>query len=559
MNTVELARLVLTILGGLVIADKGLKVLVALFPRVLTAQSKTWHFVADTIAIRAFRRRAIATGIEAVLNQTAFKLQRHLPTGWVRRVRIRWVRGSQTSQFSDGHIVLRIRPGKNPDHNFIQSLYTYFSSALFPDCRDILPDEIVSSVALAITRASLEGDREYLLGEFDNVFLRNFGEDHRAILDHFGDCVRLNEYGFLMGPFLREVDRVAKDARYSSMRAKIPEMIQQILDHMLAFQPLLRIDKPDDNWFYEGPCTSCGFILVSKPANIRPGIDAYVKRAKSRVQKGIQHLYVIGRYEEREFVYAVIDALLAIRELKGLETFPLFRDYRGDPNGIGALLGLDEMLGKLGLTLRSRDKVQVHSAGTPATDKISLAVTSTVGLGDESSLGLDTTAQRDLGEVAEDLIIQLSDYDGAWIPLAYFGAELRRQLPEFTPQHYGGRNLISVLRRLDCLEFDERGAGPAKSVYVRLLPPDQIRAQQAPARDEDEVYARTVRIIREHAQVDGWMFLGAVGNYLRDEFADFDHSEFGAPSLRDLIGRIPSLEMEERGLGHSKTYVRIRE
>ena len=244
MSTMELFLLLLTVFGGIAMAGEGVKLTIFLAPRLLTVRSKTWRLLADTFTTPAFRRQAIAAGIEAILNQTAFGLQRHLPGGWVRRVRIRWVRNSQIAEFHEGQIVLRIRPGKNPDHNFIQSLYTYFHSAIFPDSKDILPDAIVSAIALAITRACLEGNHQYLLKEFDDVFLKTLGESKQDILDHFGDCVRLNEYGFLMGPFVREVDRAAREARFSSNRRKIPEMVQQILAHMLEFQ--VRLNLPDD-------------------------------------------------------------------------------------------------------------------------------------------------------------------------------------------------------------------------------------------------------------------------------------------------------------------------
>ena len=102
----------------------------------------------------------------------------------------------------------------------------------------------------------------------------------------------------------------------------LPETIAGIMKHMLAFQqPLLHI--PEDDWVYRGPCSSYGFILVSKPPDFRPGIDAYVKRAQAAVQKGSDRLYVIGRYEERDFVYSVTKAFLSIRELKGLSSFLL--------------------------------------------------------------------------------------------------------------------------------------------------------------------------------------------------------------------------------------------
>ena len=125
------------------------------------------------------------------------------------------MRNAQAAQIHEGNIVLRVRPGANTDHNLMQTLWLYFYRALFPDSRDIIPDELISGIALAITRAGLEENHLYLLREFDDVFLKTIGAGNQAVLDHFGDCVRLNEYGLLMGPFLREVDYAA--ARLASV------------------------------------------------------------------------------------------------------------------------------------------------------------------------------------------------------------------------------------------------------------------------------------------------------------------------------------------------------
>ena len=54
----------------------------------------------------------------------------------------------------------------------MQALWVYFHGALFPSNRDILPDDFVTGVALAITRAGLEERHPYLLSEFDAVFLQ---------------------------------------------------------------------------------------------------------------------------------------------------------------------------------------------------------------------------------------------------------------------------------------------------------------------------------------------------------------------------------------------------
>ncbi len=193
MSTLELLLLILAIFGGLDLASKGAALVLALFPRLLSTQSKLWRLVADTFTVPIFRRKAVATRVEEVLNQTAFHLQQFLPKGWVKRAKVRWVRNSQAAQLYNGNIVLRVRPGANPDHNLMQTLWVYFYGALFPNTKDLLPDELVSGVALAITRTGLEESHPYLLKEFDDVFLQMVAGNKQAVLDHFGDSVTSDE------------------------------------------------------------------------------------------------------------------------------------------------------------------------------------------------------------------------------------------------------------------------------------------------------------------------------------------------------------------------------
>jgi hypothetical protein len=547
MSSLELLLLVLAIFGGIDLAGKGVGLTLTAFPKLLSAQSQAWKLMADSVAIPVFRRKAVATRVEEVLNQTAFHLQQFLPPGWIKRARVRWVRNSQAAQLKDGTIVLRIRPAANPDHNLMQTMWNYFNGALFPNTRDILPDDFLSGISLAVTRAGLEESHPYLIKEFDEVFLRLVADDKQEVRDFFGDCVRLNEYGLLMGPFLREMDFVANNARFHSERVKLPEMVREILVHMLGFQPFLRKNKPEADWSYQGGCSSYGFLLVSRPPELRPGVDAYVKRAREKLYRGVKRLYVIGRYEERDFVWQVTSALLSIRELKGLEVFSLFRDYRGEAGGVGALLGVDQILAKLKLSQRSLESLAIPQIEAKIPN---------VSEGPDKVEELESAELRELEKIADDLIVQLSDYEGAWISLAEFGGELRKQMPGFTPQRYGGRNLVSVLRKLNSLEFDERGAGLGKAVFVRMRSATHAAAQHALAAELAILQSKIVSIMKYHAHGDGWIFLGQLGHLLKSELPEFDYARFGASSFHELICKIPLVEVEERGEGHSKTYVR---
>ena len=148
---------------------------------------------------------------------------------------------------------------------------------------------------------------------------------------------------------------------------------------------------------------------------------------------------------------------------------------------------------------------------------------------EHESEGFEIAAQNDLAKITEDLIVQLSDYEGAWISLAEFGNALRNQVPEFTPQRYGGRNLVSVLRKLEFLEFDERGAGPAKAVYVRMRADTGSTTHSVVSNANEPDYARLTKIVKDHTSTlpGGWIFLGRLGHILSQHY----------PGLRLLQGR----------------------
>lgn len=452
MDNLEILLLILAIFGGFDLASRGVQTILNIFPFLLKSQSKGWKYVSEFSNINYLRRKAISSRTEEVLNITAHHLQSFLPNTWIKRARVKWVRNPQKYDFNDNMIVLRIRPEINQDSNLMQSLWMYFYGILFPDTRDVIPDKIISAIALAVARAGIEKEFPHLLTEFDKNYVLSIAnkEENLQIGNNFADYVRLNDIGFLMGPFIREVDSLAKQIRFSSNKNEVSTAIGSITKHMLTFQPLMRSNMPEENWNYKNDHISYGLILVSKPPEIRPNIDAYIQRVKLKIENGIQNIYILGRHDERDFVNDVIKEVLRIRELKGIEFFTLFKDYRCDLGGYAALLGPDPLLKKLNLSLHQTTLY-------------------------DSSLSEEINMQKieqdnilELAEIINDIIEQLSDYDKAWVRLADVGNNLRMKIPKFAPKNYGSKNLLSLLKRIDRLEFNEdKIEGKASVYYVR--------------------------------------------------------------------------------------------
>jgi len=540
----ETLLLALAILGGVDLAGRGVDRAALVFPKLRSAQSSAWQAVSGRISTRLFGKKAVAIRVEEVLNQTVNRLQKYLPKGWTRRARISWVYKPTKSSLHDGDIVLRVRPSDSADHSLMNAIWIYFQEILFPENRDSLPKELLASSALAITRAGLGETHPHLLKEFDSRFLALAKEAQQSKVDLYADCTRLNEFGLLMGPFVREADHAAEELRFRGQNEIIRETVRSIMDHMLGFQPLLRHNKPEDQWSFHGPNTSYGFLLISRPPTTRPSPSAYVKRVEAMLGEGVERIYLIGRAEERNFVKDVAAQILSLRGVKGIEQFSMYRDYRGEDEGIGILIGRDNILSGLNLSRRAVPLL----ASTQFEE-------SHEGDGVLSAPDKCEIQSNGLASTIEEIMVRLSDYDGGWVTLAEFGNELRRLVPDFTPQHYGERSLFPVLKKYDQLEFEEKGGIGAKVVYVRMRPGhSSVLAERT--RKLEEIGITVTQTLLRYSR--DWVFLGTIGFLMKKYHNEVDLSSFGFESLHDFITHVPSLEIDERGPGRSKTYVRVK-
>jgi tetratricopeptide (TPR) repeat protein len=88
---------------------------------------------------------------------------------------------------------------------------------------------------------------------------------------------------------------------------------------------------------------------------------------------------------------------------------------------------------------------------------------------------------------------------------------------------------------------------------------DERRSAGQAETDEASLTSHIVKILKQRGDPDGWMFLGTLGSSLRSVIPGFHHARFGAGSLRQLISRLGTFEIQERSDGqHSHTYIRTK-
>jgi hypothetical protein len=331
----DLIKSVLAFVGGLVIFLTLLDLLFNLTPKLSALKSNIWTFFAERTKHKKLEKIAIKSNIETIVNETVNKLSSELPKGWINRASIQWVRDKSASSIENNEIILRIKPFESQDYNLLNGIYFFFTQSLFPTTKEVVPINIRKSAALQISNRTISNNKPYLISKFQEEFLEKEIQEDSSILNYINRFNKIDTQGFFTGIFIREISNVAEISRYTELRITIEKEISEILDHILEFQTKSSRCE-DDNWYRIGPTTSFAFMLVARPSH--KSMKPYLRRAKERINQNIDRLYVLGCNQEIGFVQEVINSISKIPEYTLEETFTLHKDYRGESNGIGALL-----------------------------------------------------------------------------------------------------------------------------------------------------------------------------------------------------------------------------
>ena len=328
---------ILAFIGAAALVLGFFETLFRVVPQLGKLRSKFWNFIARKWRHKRLEKKAIASDIETTVNEVVLELQSELPSGWLNRASIEWVdRDIRDSDFIDGEMILRMRPLEDQDTNLINGVYFFFSKALFPETKEIIPASVRKATALQISRRTINNKKSFLKQKFETSILEPSIKEDPSILEYIERFDGLDRKGFFTGGFLREIHEIATRSRFRELRNKMEEEIKSVLAHIVDFvSNIPKRNNPDWRWSRKGPATSYAFLLVAQPYH--GGVGRYVNKAKKHFQEGVDRIYIMGAKQEKNFVKKVISAVAGLPESRLAELFELNRDYRGELSGIGAL------------------------------------------------------------------------------------------------------------------------------------------------------------------------------------------------------------------------------
>lgn len=334
--------IIFVIAGFFSIVVSVLKLLADFFPILSSVKAQFYMPIARKFQFKALEKSAIKADIAGNVNSVLAHLEKEMPSGWVKKLDILWVEQENAEDFlEDNEIVVRMRPLKNQNNNFVSALYCFVKSSFFPKTQHVIPSNITDSSVLHLSRRVIRTKKPHLENDFNESILEISVQKNDKILDYMDRYERIDSRGFFCGTFLREAHQIAQVSKLTPLRKHISSDIVGLLKHLENMTKRLQADEHlrVNDWSNEGKASSYKFLLVAHPSKSDQGTtDAYVSRVKDAHAEGIDRLYLYGSEEQKHFAMKVItDVTKSVPQYELHEVFGLHRDYRGDKGGIGAL------------------------------------------------------------------------------------------------------------------------------------------------------------------------------------------------------------------------------
>lgn len=308
-------------------------------PKLGSLRADVYRAISQGVEHRGLEKRAIASNIEHVVNDSVGFLQEELPIGWINKARIEWVQEESLDDLEDGDLILRIKPPEDQDENLMNGIFYFFTKALFRGVKEVLPRTPRKAAVLQLSRRTITKHHPYAIQDFEQGYLEpamRVDPDIAFYLRHYNTVDRR---GLFTGVYLREITALAEKVRLTAQRSQIGDELKEIVGQISTLIEPYPNDAADEVWYRKSEISSYALLLVARPAWWHK-VDTYVNKAKYRVSDGINRLYVLGADQERSFVTKVVRAIGKETPYTLTESFDLNKDYRGETGGICAVFDL---------------------------------------------------------------------------------------------------------------------------------------------------------------------------------------------------------------------------
>ncbi|MBU4311463.1 MAG: hypothetical protein KJ706_01935 [Candidatus Omnitrophica bacterium] len=238
----------------------------------------------------------IATNIQVAINNVSDKVNRDCPDVLPYAMKIEWAKTVQDTEtfLRNGEIIVTMDYSRSYDRNLVVSTLAYLEKGLLPIARSYVDKTLMKATDFTVAKEIFTSSWK---GLPTNYFFQNYLEpemEKDSQLRH--DCTildNLQKVGLLSKIFLRQVHYFGNKA-YPS----IPDLItkKESLDFALFLENIAtRKSGEDTNLTFVRSRIRTSILLIAKAETKMWGTEAYSRRVKINLDRGIEHMYICAR------------------------------------------------------------------------------------------------------------------------------------------------------------------------------------------------------------------------------------------------------------------------
>ena len=283
-------------------------IVISLFIYVFPNQAEKWASIIFKIFSyikRSLHRKHIQYDLQGRINVYIGKMRKQIPFLSTTRIKINWVDPSseRKSFIENDQVVLRLRKDDPNDQNFIHGTYMFVSSSLlFKSKRYISPSQR-EAIDLYVTSRIIESEKPGVLGFFlDEYLIPRTKQPEAKVSVYLDDYAIIDQKGGLFGPvYLQELKFLGEKVFGRRNESEIIGEVDSLIQFLKSVATRQVGDIKTDLKFI-GPNCRMEIVIVGRPEKLDLVERWLTYIEKALVNRGIESIYVLSRYENKEIV-----------------------------------------------------------------------------------------------------------------------------------------------------------------------------------------------------------------------------------------------------------------
>ncbi len=277
----------------------------------------------------SFRKRAIKIRIENSCDKSIKKVAQELPELDIPNLSINWVKGeSLDTIFKEGKAIVKMKFSSDQTQNIIRATAVFVRDAFLKHSKPYLNPVFRRAIDFSVTRKLLlhqHSNRKNIVSQYleENI------SELESIRENCTMIEEIEDNGLFTRILIRELDSFG-----TRLFGRTPTVEHSVeADNFLKFLYDIAIREPDDVTTLSYPKTTIkvAVILIAKlETYTQHGLDAYLRRIKLGIEKGIETFYLLARDDKVDILKSVAKELLSTGNFILINNPKEFKNTKGN-------------------------------------------------------------------------------------------------------------------------------------------------------------------------------------------------------------------------------------